>query len=190
MSSDATGRRYGTRSDNEKTRIDYGRVYLLTHGCPTRNDFTNLLDQLPWTMSNGLSWSPTVYGWKRSGPNARPFGAPFSLAEFDPRDGHRITDRRDDVVAFVCDNPYYGRPDLLQEELNEAPTSNSEWAELPGDLEGAVSLFADAELALIRTSPHQPLEETYYEADRLLLGTLPRGGATVDIRVVPKGEYH
>lgn len=108
-------------------QIGHAGLYLLTSGCPTRNDFITLLDQLPETMSNGHSWDPYVLDWWNGRAGYGPREVPPTLAELDPQTGISITDDQDDILGYVCHNPYYGRPpEQVVEEITQTDEYDQE----------------------------------------------------------------
>ena len=182
------------RFDN--SHLKRGGISLLTNGCPTRRDFINLLEQVPLQMSNGLSWNPLVLDWWNGRSGYGPYSVPSMLEQLDPQDGISITDDREDVIGYVCKNPYYDNPDLLLEEFGYGDqgeaVDDSNYDIGPEDL---VEIAVTTEKVLLRSMSHRPNEDTFYEYERMTLGPLPRMsgmsmGVTFDIKINPKGDYY
>ena len=176
------------RSDSNHIR--HGGLTLLTNGCPTRNKFINLLDRVPTDMSNGTTdWNPDGLHWWNGRGNYGPYRVPETLRNVNIKEGVKIKDESDDVVGYVCDNPYFGKSDQLFKEFG-----HDDLDEIDGSLKNAVQRFTSTEQALIRTMIHKPNDDTYYEFEQLRIYELPAlggigGGTTVDIRAKPKGDY-
>ena len=180
----------------DKDYLKQGGITLLTYGCPTRRDFINLLEQVPLTMSNGLSWDPLILDWWDGRSNHGPWKTPSTLGTLDPESGIPITDDREWITSYVCENPYYKKPEVLLEEFGykdgEASISDSVDE---GDLKKLVEKFAATKKILLRSMPHKPNEDTYYEYERLTIGELPPmagigGGITANIKITPQGDYY
>jgi hypothetical protein len=180
----------------DKDYLKRGGISLLTHGCPTRRDFINLLEQVPFKMSNGLSWNPLTLDWWNGRSGYGPYGIPSTLEKLDPASGTPITDDREDIIGYVCENPYYGEPELLLDEFGYGDERDAiDESVDERALENLIEKSTTPEMVLLRSMAHRPNEDTYYEYERMTLGELPNmtgigGGVTFNIKITPKGDYY
>lgn len=184
---------YGQPYAREKDYIRYGGITLLTHGAPTKRDFIDLLDAVPASMSNGLSWDPVVIDWWNGRSGYGPYTVPEALNNLDPQSGTAIAKSDGDLRGYLCENPYYRNPQRLLTELGyDYETVTSDQSKHEEKIQTLAEKFTNVEKILLRSAfDHKVTDDTSYTFERFRLGEIPSidgagVGMTADIKIKPQ----